>query len=393
MNFLIANTFTSSLDKLMGDEQSATKTTVVDLMMDPAHPGLKFHKINASKDQNFSSVRVSRDIRLIVHKTANNLLLCYVGHHDDAYRWAERRKIETHPKTGAAQLVEVRERVQEVSVPRYAKAEQVVPSKPPLFMNMPEEELLGYGVPEEWLEDVQLSDEDSLLELADHLPAEAAEALLELATGGSPQMPAEYEMLDERLFSEAETAVPPANVGPAAPLAYIPPEDPFEHPDARRRFRVMNGVEELERALEYPWERWTVFLHPEQRQLVERDFSGPARVSGSAGTGKTVVALHRAAHLARANQDARVLLTTFSDALANSLRTKLMRLISSEPRLGERLEVRSMDAVGERLYRSNIGPINIAPADVASGLLEESAGAVEGHTFTWAFSSPNGRRS
>ena len=101
----------------------------------------------------------------------------------------------------------------------------------------------------------------------------------------------------------------------------------------------MDNVEELERALEYPWEKWIVFLHPAQRQLVEKDYNGPARVSGSAGTGKTIVALHRAVFLARNNPDARVLLTTFSETLANALRTKLLRLISSEPRLGERLEV------------------------------------------------------
>jgi mRNA-degrading endonuclease RelE of RelBE toxin-antitoxin system len=386
MNFRISDTFASSLTKLDGNEQRSAKTTAFDLQMNPAHPGLKFHKINGSKDHNFSSVRVSRDIRLIVHQTQDNLLLCYVGHHDDAYRWAERRKIETHPKTGAAQLVEVRERVQEISVPRYVEAEQVAPSKPLLFVDMPEEELLGYGVPEDWLEDVQQSDEDSLLELADHLPAEAAEALLELATGGVPQeMPAADEKLYEMPYPEVDAKVLPANVGPAVSFPELQPEDPFEHPDAKRRFRVMNDVEELERALEYPWERWTVFLHPEQRRLVERDYSGPARVSGSAGTGKTVVALHRAAFLARTNPDSRVLLTTFSDALANSLRTKLMRLISSEPRLGERLEVHSMDAIGERLYKSNVGPVDIAPRDVVRDLLEGAADAVEGHRFSLGF--------
>src|SRR4029077_19230144 len=100
-------------------------------------------------------------------------------------------------------------------------------------------------------------------------------------------------------------------------------------PDAQRRFRVMANVEELTRALDFPWEKWTVFLHPEQRQWVERDYAGPARVSGSAGTGKTIVALHRAAHLARKFPDGRVLLTTFSDALANALHTKLKRLVGS----------------------------------------------------------------
>jgi superfamily I DNA and RNA helicase len=83
----------------------------------------------------------------------------------------------------------------------------------------------------------------------------------------------------------------------------------------------MSGAEELEQALDYPWEKWTIFLHPTQQQLVERDYNGPARVAGSAGTGKTVVALHRAAFLARHNRDARVLLTTFSDTLARSLAT------------------------------------------------------------------------
>ena len=105
----------------------------------------------------------------------------------------------------------------------------------------------------------------------------------------------------------------------------------------------MNSVEELERALAYPWEKWTIFLHPAQRQLVERDYNGPARVSGSAGTGKTIVALHRAVFLARNNPDARVLLTTFSEPLAKALRTKLRRLIHNEPRLGERLEVYAIE--------------------------------------------------
>jgi hypothetical protein len=105
MDFLIADTFTDSLARLMVDEQKAAKTTAFDLQVNPAHPSLQFHKLDKAKDPRFASVRVSRDIRLIVHKTPASLLLCYVGHHDDAYAWAERRKLETHPTTGAAQLV------------------------------------------------------------------------------------------------------------------------------------------------------------------------------------------------------------------------------------------------------------------------------------------------
>ena len=368
MDFRIADTFTDSLARLTGEEQKSAKTTAFDLQLNPANPGMSLHKLDKSKDKNFWSVRVSSDIRLIVHKTAASLLLCYVGHHDKAYAWAERRKLETHPKTGAAQWVEIREWVEEApfagavlaAEPRlYDWATSV--SKPPLFAQRSDDELLGYGVPTEWLADVRLADEDGLLALADHLPSEAAEALLELATGGTPKV--------------AQAALAGA--------------DPFSHPDAQRRFRVMNDVEELERALAFPWEKWTTFLHPAQRQWVERDYSGPARVSGSAGTGKTIVALHRAVFLARANPDSRVLLTTFSDTLANALRTKLRRLISNQPRLGERLEVQAMNALGERLferlYELPHGRPRIATTDQVRKLMGDAAAAAKGLKFGQPF--------
>src|SRR5713101_1725848 len=121
MEFCIADTFTDSLARLTGDEQKAVKTTAFDLQLNPANPGMKFHRLDKAKDRNFWSVRVNSDIRLIVHKTADSLLLCYVDHHDRAYDWARRRKLETHPRTGAAQLVELRETVQEILVPAYVK--------------------------------------------------------------------------------------------------------------------------------------------------------------------------------------------------------------------------------------------------------------------------------
>ncbi|MEI7939990.1 MAG: UvrD-helicase domain-containing protein, partial [Verrucomicrobiota bacterium] len=357
MDFRIADTFTDSLARLTGDEQKAVKTTAFDLQVNPAGPGLSFHKLEKAKDKHFWSVRVSGDIRLIVHKTEGSLLLCYVSHHDKAYDWAERRKLETHPKTGAAQLVEIRETVKEVVVPVYVQAEMPAPTKPRLFAETPEEELLGYGVPAEWMKDVRQATEDSLLLLADRLPGEAAEALLELATGGKPRV--------------TKPAVPVTN--------------PFDHPDAQRRFRVMTNVEELQRALDFPWEKWTVFLHPEQRQWVERDYAGPARVSGSAGTGKTIVALHRAAHLARTHPEARVLLTTFSDTLANALHTKLKRLVGSEPRLAERIDVHSLNALGLRLYKAHRGPVKLASRESMRDLLGEASKAVGGHKFSLHF--------
>src|SRR5665213_2870723 len=193
MEFRIADTFTDSLARLTGDEQKAIKTTAFDLQVNTASPGMSFHKLDKAKDKNFWSVRVGRDIRLIVHKSETSLLLCYVDHHDKAYQWAERRKLETHPKTGAAQLVEIRETVQEIFIPSYVEAQIPKPEalkKPPLFADVKDDELLGYGVPAEWLNDVRQANEDTLLMLADRLPGEASEALLELATGGKPRVTA-----------------------------------------------------------------------------------------------------------------------------------------------------------------------------------------------------------
>jgi Rad3-related DNA helicase len=359
MNFLIADTFTDSLARLTGDEQKAVKTTAFDLQMDPANPGMSFHKLAKARDKSFWSVRVSADVRMIVHRTSAGLLLCYVDHHDKAYQWAECRKLQTHPKTGAAQLVEIRETVQEVVVPSYVETEpakRATAASPPLA-HVSEEELLGYGVPAEWIDDVRSATEETLLTIADHLPAEAAEAVLELATGGKPRLPQ-----------------------PVAADA-----NPFDHPDAQRRFRVMTNLEELQRALEFPWEKWMIFLHPEQRHWVERDYNGPARVSGSAGTGKTIVALHRAAHLARTNPDARVLLTTFTDTLASALRTRLLRLASSEPRLAERIEVHSLDSIGLRLAKSHLGKVTFAGRDELRELLRGASAAVGGHKFSLQF--------
>jgi mRNA-degrading endonuclease RelE of RelBE toxin-antitoxin system len=357
MQFLIADTFTDSLTRLQADEQKAVKTTAFDLQTNPAHPSLKFHRLDQAKDKDFWSVRSGRDIRLIVHKTESTLALVYVDHHDKAYAWAERRKLERHPKTGAAQLVEIRETVQEIFVPKYVEVHAPAPVQPPLFADRDEDELLGYGVPPEWVDDVRQANEERLLELVDHLPEEAAQALLELATGGTPV------------------------VAMAAPAE----ADPFEHPDAQRRFRVVQDVEELERALDFPWERWMVFLHPAQREIVDRDFGGPARVSGSAGTGKTIVAVHRAVFLARSNPDARILLTTYSDTLAASLRHRLDLLIGNEPRVGERIEVHSIDAVGRRLYRAQAGEPSIASREVVEGFLREASDAAESHRFKLSF--------
>ena len=311
---------------------------------------------------------------------------------------AERRKLETHPKTGAAQMVEVVEVIQEVRVPSGGQAaEAATPQRRP-FAEVSGEILLGFGVPSEWVDAVQRATEDSILGIAEHLPAEAAEALLELATGGTPRL-ADAVVSPELAFKleDGARALAVGSEGPKEPVAYegsglnledLAAEDDalaFQHPDAQRRFRTIESPEELQRALEFPWDKWTVFLHPQQRSLIEREQSGPARVSGSAGTGKTIVALHRAVHLAREHPEGRVLLATYSVPLANALAVRLRRLVSNEPRLGERIDVGAIPAVGARLYRSLVGPLKLASREAVVQTMKEAAAKVGDGKFTQAF--------
>ena len=357
MQFRIATTFTASLAKLSSGEQTAVKTIVFDLQTAPTRPGFRMHRIEGTKDRNFRSARVNQDVRIIIHQSSDSMTLCYVDHHDNAYKWAHGRRMDAHPHTGAMQIVELHETVREIEVPVYIEAERRAPLKPSPAAGMPDDQLLSYGVPVEWLGSVRDADEDGLLDIASHLPEEAGEALLQIAAGGTPQ---------------------PALPVPAG-------ADPFDHPDAMRRFRVMRDTEELAQALDYPWEKWSIFLHPAQRTIVEREYSGPARVSGSAGTGKTIVALHRAVHLARTNPNARVLLTTFSEILANALRDRLRILVSSEPRLAERVEVYAIDALGERLFELNLGAPSFASDTQIRSLMQEAAANVEDSRFPTSF--------
>ncbi len=334
MNFLIADSFTASFNRLSGPDQKAVKASVFDLQMDPTGNGLQFHRIEKSKDANFWSARVNRDIRLIVHKTGESTLVAYVGHHDDAYAWAERRRIEAHPRTGAIQIVEVRERVEDVAPPAtfdfvFPEATKQKPraAQPALFAMLDNDALLSIGVPADWLADVRAATEDGFFTLASRLPAEASEALLEYAATGRLVVPA-----------------------PAPAVA-----DPFAHPDALRRIRPIADQEELEQALTFPWEKWGVFLHPSQRALVDRSFSGPARVAGSAGTGKTIVAIHRAVRLARANPAAKVLLASFSEPLAAELAKKVLVLAPETGSVVPRITTASFQVIAEQMFQLEHG--------------------------------------
>ena len=336
------------------------KASVFDLQMDPTGNGLQLHRIDKSKDPNFWSARVNRDVRLIVHKTGDSMLVAYVDHHDDAYAWAERRRIEAHPRTGAVQIVEVRERVEEVAPPGtldFVMPEAAVApaAQPQLFAALDDEALLSIGVPADWLADVRAATEEGFFALAEHLPGEASEALLEYAATG--------RLTGEQSFMLA--------TGIDEDLLGVLPAEAFQHPDTLRRIRPIADQDELEQALAFPWEKWGVFLHPSQRDLTDRTFAGPARVAGSAGTGKTIVAIHRAVRLAHENADARILLASFSQPLADAMAKKLLVLAPETGGIVPRITTASFRGIAEQMYQLEHG---VRPRIASDAVLRERLG-------------------
>lgn len=295
MNFYLAKSFTRALQDLNKQDAAQAKRAALDFQIDPSQPGFKFHRIQNARDRNMWSFRVNRDVRAIVHHKGDTFILCYVDHHDDAYTWAERHKVEEHPTTGQTQIVEVVERQEVITRTVYEDQTVVLPP----LAEAPVALLLAIGVPTDWVDWVRHAEEDALVEHLDRFPEDVQERLLDLLTGG--------------------TASPPPAVAP------------HTAPAASRDIVPIDDADELTRILDSPWEQWLVFLHPEQRAVVDRSYSGAARVYGSAGTGKTIVALHRVKWLLEeVDEDAPVLFTTYTNELTRNLVERLELLVGDE---------------------------------------------------------------
>ncbi len=355
MNFIVASTFRQSLSKLTTEEQRIVKQSVFDFEVNPKQPSFQFHRLEKGKDKDFWTARVNDDIRMVIHHQRNDMVFCYVDHHDAAYAWAQKRRLEIHPQTGAAQLVEILERQEHV----VRRVHKDVVEEPAVLGKYEASYLLALGVPAEWVDAARVAGETALLELCAHLPQEAAERLLDLAAGR------------------------PVPTPKAAPVG----ASPFAHPDAQRGFRVMDSVAELRQALETPWEQWIVYLHPIQRAVATREFKGAARVSGSAGTGKTVVAIHRAVHLAKINPKARVLLTSYSRTLAARLGQQTDMLIGLEPKVRSRIETSNVHKLARDVWIAKTGKKRVRAIDSAQlhELIDRVASMAKGDAFSTAF--------
>jgi len=298
----------------------------------PLAPGVNYEVIRNARDPRLRSVRINDAYRGIVLKPDRGdvYALLWVDHHDEAYAWAQNRRVDVHPETGALQVMEIE--LQEAHEPRSA-----TPNEPALFASYRDRELTRLGIPEDLLPRIRAMRAEGDLEAArPALPDEAYEALFLLMAGYTPE---QIERDRSRLAEDEGTPQPPENIDREDFVAAL------DRPDSKRRFLVVEDDLELAAILNAPLERWRVFLHPSQRTLVEARMNGPIRVLGGAGTGKTVVAMHRAKWLvehALKHPGDRVLFTTYTVNLAEDIRANLAAICP--PETLARIEVTPLDA-------------------------------------------------
>lgn len=287
---------------------------------DPMHPGINFEKINEGIDKNICSVRIDDTYRGIVVREAesNVYILLWVDHHDEAYAWAKRKKCSINKLTGSVQIFDVQEVIEE----------QKAIDEPALFANISDEVFEKIGLPKEQLPMIKaIKTLEGLHSLKAAIPEEAFEGLEWLGNGFSIE-----EVLDT-LYPETEKVEVKENDFAAA----------LQADTSRKSFVIVEGEEELQAIMQEPLEKWRIFLHPTQRKVVKKKFNGPARVLGGAGTGKTVVAMHRAKMLAsNLESNEKILFTTYTKNLAEDIKDNLRKICTAEEM--KRIDIINLDA-------------------------------------------------
>jgi mRNA-degrading endonuclease RelE of RelBE toxin-antitoxin system len=337
----VSNDFFKALNALPEKSRGKVATFISKFRDNPRSPGLNYERIDGGKDAFIRSLRVDQDIRCIVRapEEGNTYVLLWVDKHDDAYQWARRRTCHVNRVSGALQVVDVESAEAAVGDAIEAAVSQALASSATtsvtrraatesLFARCDDDQLMLLGVPEALLPAVRaVTTEDALSRLIEWVPQSCVDGLILLADGRSIE-----EVIDE-LERKRPAHVDTSDVAAA-----------LNTPESQAEFMVITDDELLEAMLAAPMEQWRVFLHPSQRKLVERNWSGPVRVLGGAGTGKTVVAMHRARWLAKQLSDqpgARILFTTYTRNLATDIRSNLIKICT--PQELQRLEVIHLD--------------------------------------------------
>jgi superfamily I DNA/RNA helicase len=319
-SLILAQQFQKDLD-VDGSLKNRAWDFVRKVMTDPTAPGLHIEKIVGSRDIRVRTGRVNDNFRAVMFLVREDpepaYLLAAIKPHDEANTLAERILLQTNPINGVVEILDEPADVLPASPLTARPAKE--PTGPLVGFKPAELEEVGIA-PHIASRATSAATDEQLLTALEGAPPWQADVLLAVATG-TP--------LDEALDAVGATVD-----GAGAPAESI--EAALEQPGSQMDFVRVDNDEELRQVLEGPFEAWRTFLHPAQRRYAEREtYNGAFRLSGGAGTGKTVVALHRARLLARRNPAARVVLTTYTTTLAHNLRRDLDSLDASLPTGGK----------------------------------------------------------
>lgn len=324
----IGDSFLKSLFDLPDHIMKKAREAITKFRNDPTSPGLNYEKIQAAPDPRMRSIRIDQNYRAIVLKSEKGdaFILLWIDKHDEAYAWACTKRASVHPKSGAIQIVEV---VDGVGTHEIADEtpDTSASNEPDIFSAFSDSDLRQLGATDDHLPLVRsINSETRLMELKRRFPDQLYQGLYDLACGES------FDAVIEGLGIETGKEYDPGDFRSALEL------------DANKQhFALVTDDAELESILNEPLAFWRVFLHPSQRRLVTTNFNGPARVLGGAGTGKTVVAMHRAKHLASQCADGeRILFTTFTKSLIHDIKLNLQKICTFDEL--KRIEVQHLDA-------------------------------------------------
>jgi len=328
----LAQDFLANLAKLPSAVQGKILKWSLNFQSDPTSPGINYESINGARDKNLKSVRIDQDWRGIVFRPTEGdvYVLMYVDKHDEAYRWAKDRRVAVNPVTGALQVFAVENLVEPVLEEVRSSVPAKKASATPLYSALSDDDLLRIGTPEELIEQIRsIRSEQELDALQPYLPVEAYEALFLIHAGDT--------VSDILVSRETRVDLKVDTEDYAASL---------ETPESQSRFVVVADEETMAAILNAPLAQWRVFLHPTQRKLADGDRSGPMRVLGGAGTGKTVLAMHRTKWLAenRATDVKKVFFTTFTPNLATDIEENLKTLCGPSSPILKKIEVKSLDS-------------------------------------------------
>lgn len=325
----IGDTFLKSLIALPDVIMKKTRETMTKFRNDPTSPGLNYETINRARDRRLHSIRIDQTYRCIVLKPdkGDAYIFLWVDKHDDAYDWARGRSCGVNTQTGSIEVMEVDQQAAPVEVVDPEPSQQEEDNKPGIFEMFTDRDLIQLGAEEDLLPLIRSIKDGPQLELFERrFPPLVYEALFMLACGE------QFDVVLDELGIETGREFDPDDFATALGLD-----------TNQRHFASISDDAELEGILNEPLALWRVYLHPSQRKLVRANFNGPARVLGGAGTGKTVVAMHRARHLAsECGDNERILFTTFTKSLINDIKQNLQKICSYDEI--KKIEVIHLDA-------------------------------------------------